>query len=235
MSYEFEMKSAAKDFRIDNGFGKTEPIRLTSLLMKLNVITFFRDIDENISGISLKVNNDRFILINSLKPLGRQHFTICHELYHLYFEKEFESNVCLAEAKGKRSNTEIRADLFASYLLLPEDGIYDLIPKEERGVNKITLMTLIKIEQYYSCSRGALLTAIKRMKLINSTYYERFIKDVISDVRWLGYNTSLYEKGNKGKIIGDYGEKARRLYESGKISEQNYITMMLDAGIEVEK
>ena len=63
MSHEFEMKILAKDFRVDNGFGKTEPIRLKSLLMKLNVITFFRDIDENISGISLKVNK-RQIYIN---------------------------------------------------------------------------------------------------------------------------------------------------------------------------
>ena len=154
-------------------------------------------------------------------------------MYHLFFEKEFERNVCYAETTGKRSNTEIRADLFASYLLLPEDGIYELIPKEERGHNKITLMTLIKAEQYYSCSRGALLTALKRMKLINSTYYEKFKKDVIADASRLGYETTLYEKGNKGIIIGDYGEKARRLYETGKISEQNYITMMLDAGIEV--
>lgn len=233
MSHEFEMKILAKEFRVENGFGKTEPIRLKSLLMKLNVITFFRDIDENISGVSLKVNDNRFILINSLKPLGRQHFTICHELYHLFFEKEFERNVCYSETPGKRSNTEIRADLFASYLLLPEDGISELIPKVEREHNKITLMTLIKAEQYYSCSRGALLTALKRMKLINSTFYEKFKKDVIVDAGRLGYETTLYEKGNKGIIIGDYGEKARRLYESGKISEQNYITMMLDAGIEV--
>jgi len=232
MSHEFEMKSLAKDFRVENGFGKTEPIRLTSLLMKLNVITFFRDIDEKISGISIKVIEDRFILINSLMPLGRQHFTICHELYHLFFEKEFEKNVCYADPTGKRSNLEIKADLFASYLLLPQEGIEDLIPKEERAVNKISLMTLIKIEQYYSCSRGALLMALKRMKLITSTFYDNFIKDVISDARRLGYDTALYKPGNTGKIIGDYGEKAKRLYDSGKISEQNYLSMLLDAGIE---
>jgi len=42
----------------------------------------------------------------------------------------------------------------------------------------------------------------------------------------------LYNSGNAGKIIGDYGEKAKRLYDSEKISEQNYITILMDAGIE---
>lgn len=234
MSHEVEMRVLTDNFRKQHGFGETEPIRLTSLLMKLNVITFFREIDEKISGMSIKINQNRFILINSLKSIGRQHFTICHELYHLYFEKEFEKNICYAETKRKRTETEIRADLFASYLLLPEKGLYELIPEDEKKMNKIKLPTLIKIEQYYSCSRAGLLTALKRMKYIDTRIYEKYRTDVKSEAKRLGYTTELYEKGNEGKIIGDYGEKARRLYDDEKISEQHYLNILMDAGIEKE-
>ncbi len=227
-----EMKKLAMEFRSDNGLGKSEPIRLASLLMKLNVNTFFREIDKNISGISIRINDDKFILINSANPLGRQHFTICHELYHLFYEENFESNICFTESREKITSIEKKADLFASYLLLPEEGILELIPSEELKLNKIQLSTLIKIEQYYSSSRQALLMALKRMKIIDSSCYTKFCKDIFKEVKILGYDTTLYASGNKGKIIGNYCEKAKRLYDSGKISLQNYISILMDAGIE---
>ena len=36
----------------------------------------------------------------------------------------------------------------------------------------------------------------------------------------------MYEAGNEGLVIGDFGEKARLLYESGKISEGHYIELL---------
>ena len=40
-----------------------------------------------------------------------------------------------------------------------------------------------------------------------------------------GYDKSLYESGNDGVFIGDFGEKARLLFETGKISEGHYTEM----------
>jgi hypothetical protein len=36
----------------------------------------------------------------------------------------------------------------------------------------------------------------------------------------------LYEKGNEGVVIGDFGEKARRLFELEKISEGHYVELL---------
>jgi hypothetical protein len=41
-----------------------------------------------------------------------------------------------------------------------------------------------------------------------------------------GYDRALYQKGNEGLVIGDYGEKARLLFEQGKISEGHYNELM---------
>lgn len=38
-------------FRADNGFSASEPINLKSLLLKLNVLTIFRPLTDNFSGM----------------------------------------------------------------------------------------------------------------------------------------------------------------------------------------
>ena len=37
-----------------------------------------------------------------------------------------------------------------------------------------------------------------------------------------GYDTALYDPANEGLVIGDFGEKARSLFEQEKISEGHY-------------
>ncbi|MDE6288728.1 MAG: transcriptional regulator, partial [Muribaculaceae bacterium] len=49
--------------------------------------------------------------------------------------------------------------------------------------------------------------------------------------REYGYDISLYEPGNEGLVIGDFGEKARRLYENDKISEGHYLELLHKIGI----
>ena len=41
-----------------------------------------------------------------------------------------------------------------------------------------------------------------------------------------GYDLSLYNSGNENLVIGDFGEKARLLYDSGKISEGHYTELL---------
>ena len=40
------------------------------------------------------------------------------------------------------------------------------------------------------------------------------------------HDLSLYEAGNNGMVIGDFGEKARLLFESGRISEGHYYELL---------
>ena len=41
-----------------------------------------------------------------------------------------------------------------------------------------------------------------------------------------GYDRSLYQSGNEGLIIGDFGAKARELYDKEKISEGHYMELL---------
>lgn len=149
---KFIIEKQVSEFRMDNGLSATEPITLKSLLLKLNILTVFRPLSDNFSGMCLKDNSEhRFMLINSNQPRGRQHFTIAHELYHLYIEKKPTPHKCNPGCASK-DPIEQCADMFASSLLMPEGGICQLIPEMELKTKNISMATVLKLEHYFSVS-----------------------------------------------------------------------------------
>ena len=225
---------------VRNRWGLTlfESIRLKSLLMQLNVLAVFQPMSEDFSGMAIKIADDkyfqRFMLINSNSTLGRQHFTICHELYHLFVQENFLSMVCQTGRFDKKNAEEFNADWFAAYFLLPEEGIMRLIPENEKQrKDRISLATILRIEQYFSCSRAALLVRLEDIGLISKNYREQFRSKVMRSALHHGYSLSVYKPGNHDLVIGNYGEIARRLYDAEEISESHYASLMLDIGIDV--
>ena len=49
------------------------------------------------------------------------------------------------------------------------------------------------------------------------------IQDIATEY---GYDLSLYQPGNEGMVIGDFGEKARLLFEQERISEGHYVELL---------
>jgi Zn-dependent peptidase ImmA (M78 family) len=222
-------------FRQAWGLGATNPVHMKTLLSRLNLITVFRPLSSSFSGMALKIDNDnkifRFILVNSNHVKGKQHFTIGHELYHHYIQHDFSSMICNTGLFSKTTPEEYNADLFASILLLPEDGISEMLPFNELSKDMITLKTILRIEQYYSCSRTALLYRLKQMNLLSSDTYEKYCKNVKSGAVQYGYSTELYEPANHNLVIGDYGEIARSLFDKELISETHYLSLLIDLGM----
>ena len=73
---KFIIERQVAEFRADNGLSASEAINLKSLLLKLNVLTIFRPLSDNFSGMCLKDGSGhRFMLVNSSHSRGRQHFT----------------------------------------------------------------------------------------------------------------------------------------------------------------
>jgi Zn-dependent peptidase ImmA (M78 family) len=226
---EVEIEKKAFAFRQQNGLSSAEPIRLKSLLLKNNVLTLFKPLSGSFSGMAIKIGDqNRFMLVNCEQNIGKQHFTIGHELYHLYIQENFTAQKCTAGAfDGSKDPEEYRADLFAAFLLLPEEGIKQMIPDEElkRGAN-ISLQTILKIEHFYSVSRRALLYRLLNLEFINQATYDEHTSAVKKGAAQNGYPTHLYERGNANEIIGDYGVLANKLLEVDKISESHYLELM---------
>lgn len=231
------VEKKAAEFRNTHGIGANDCIRLKSLLSKLNVLTIFKPLQNNFSGMAIKVEGKvpkRFILVNSSISLGKQHFTLCHELYHLFVQENFRSMICTTGLFKKEDKEEYRADLFAAYLLIPETGIKALIPDSELTKNKITLKTILKIEHYFSCSRAALLYRLKELNIIDGNHYDKYCQNIQRGALEQGYEINLYKPGNHNQVIGDYGSVARDLFEQEKISESNYFSLLIELGMNIE-
>lgn len=230
------LEKYATEFRTKNGTSNKESIHLKSLLRKLGVLAVFRPLDMDISGMAIKVGDtNRFMLINTARTLGHQHFTICHEIYHLFIQPNFESQICHVGLFNKRDKEEFNADLFAAKLLIPEEGILAMVPDNELAKSKVSLSTILNIEQYFSCSRRALLNRLFELKLIDKQEKEEYKENIRAGAMKHGMPTKLYEKDEVSEVIGDYGNLARRLYEKQNISESHYYSLLEDLGVDLSE
>lgn len=227
----------ANKFREEHGLATTEPVDAYKLLAKLNVITVFKEMTDNFSGMAVKNSVGNFMMVNAGDILARQHFTIGHELYHLYIQENFQNRICKVGVFDKKDKEEYNADWFASYLLMPEDGIFEILPKDELGLNKISLNTVVKMEQYFGVSRTALLNRLMFIDMITKPKLLELKEPgtIRRSALLMGYSDELYESGNANKVIGDYGEKAKKLYDKEQLSETDFYGLMLDIGIDLDK
>lgn len=227
------LEKYAAQFRAEHGYGNKESIHLKSLLHKLGVLAVFRPLEMEVSGMAIKVGeSNRFMLINTARTLGHQHFTICHELYHLFIQKDFTYHACQVGNFDKKDKEEYYADSFASKFLMPEDGIWALVPDEELGKSRVSLATVLKIEQYFSCSRAALLHRLRDLELIDKNQALEYSVGIRASAMNHGYSMKLYDKDRQSEVIGDYGDLARRLFEQDRISESHYYGLLEDIGLD---
>lgn len=225
------VESQVSKFRQMTGLSDSEAVNLKSLLLKLNVLTIYRPLSDNFSGMSLKSSDKRFMLVNSNHPKCRQHFTIAHELYHLYIDPNPTPHNCMASFK--KNDVEQCADAFALMFLMPADGVRQMIPENELMAGRISLASVLRIGHYFSVSYSAVLNRLLDLRLIDRNERDSFKEyPVKKTAREYGYDITLYEPGNDNLVIGDFGEKARKLFDAGKISEGHYLEMLHKIGID---
>lgn len=208
----------------------TEPINVKTVLRVLKIITLYRPLSTSLYGLSVKSadNRFRFILVNSNTTRGRQHFTIAHELYHLYFDHDPHSHIC---REGLSDESERSANMFARAFLMPRAGILKSIPDDELSTNALTLTTVLDLEALYGVSHTAMLIRLKELRLLSNADYERYMSvKVTREASLRGMDVDLYMNGNEGIVIGDYGAKARELFEKDIISEGHYVELLKKIG-----
>lgn len=218
-----EAELLSQKFRLMAGMGMTEPFNAKAVLRQFRIVTMFRPMSGKCFGISVKTGKNMFMLVNSNSTIGRQHFTIAHELYHLFYDDNPVPHLC----DESPSPVERDANLFASTLLMPREGLLREISEQEVRSHSLKMATLLRLEQLFEVSRMALLIRLKDMGVISeSNLQELSTPGAKETAREYGYDTSLYESGNENVVIGDFGEKAKRLFDEGRISEGHYIELL---------
>lgn len=227
------LSNKASSIRKKLGEGNTSPIDIFALIHTIDKLTLVMyPLGDKISGACLKNKASVVIAINSGMSIGRQRFSLAHELYHLFFDDDMSSTIC-QRIIGSGNETEKSADQFASYLLMPQMALYEKIQelkgKENRG---LTTNDVIELEQYFGVSRQAMLFRLQEEGELDQTDMAGMQKDVILSAARRGYDTSLYkplpESKNKG-TFGYYIKQAETLLQSDAVSMGKYEEWLLDA------
>ena len=234
------LENLANEFRVGRlQISLFEPVSIHKALRTTGVLCSFRPLKDEISGMAIKIQHEgdpqahRFMLVNTNDIYCKQRFTACHEFYHLIYQQNFSKSVDDFKYSSKERE-EKNANSFASFLLLPEAGLKMLAPVEEQRKDRITLGTILKLEQHFRCSRATLLYRLKELGWISEDIVQSFIENVKRSAAEYGYNTSLYEPTGVTEISGDYNIKARRLFDKGLISRSKYVSLIDDMGLNKE-
>lgn len=113
-----------------------------------------------VSGLKMNLDDKTMIVVNSSQPLGRQNFSIWHEVYHWYTGDGQDISLF---NDIEYNETENKAEVFASEILLEEDAL-----KRELfalGFNKNNLKylskkDLVNLQYKFNVSYRAVLTRI---------------------------------------------------------------------------
>ena len=95
--------------------------------------------DESGSTITRPDGKSR-ITVNSLEAVGRQNFTVCHEIAHIVLDVPSDHNEVPSWGYVKKDPNEWMCDLFAAELLMPYAQWRKAVPDEEPSREVIELM-----------------------------------------------------------------------------------------------
>ena len=202
-----DLSNKASNLRKKLGADGEAPIDIFKLVQKIENLTLvFYGLGKNISGVCYKGTQSSLIVINSDMSLGRQRFSLAHELYHLYYDEVKKSSVSFILI-GEGDETERKADQFASYFLISPSSLYRMVEEIRENANRTHLEVedIIKLGQFYGISHKAML-----YRLRNDGYLDA-------------------EEIKKEMVLGHYIKSTEQLLENNRISQGKYEELLLDA------
>lgn len=230
---KMELSIKASQIRKKLGEDESSPIDIFALSQTIDSLTLmFYPLGKNISGACFKNSNSSIIAINSDMSLGRQRFSLAHELYHLFFDEDQSSTICSSKIAGENEN-EKKADKFASYFLAPPTALYGAIQKRKSLTGKpLSLGDIIRLEQHFGISHQAMLVRLSEEKEISVEDIDSMQSGIISAAARLGFDVSLYKpspEDKKVQVLGHYIYQADNLLQADVISMGKYEELLLDA------
>ena len=187
---------------------------------------------DRLSGMCIKNSKSNVIAINSAMSVGRQRFSMVHELFHLFYDTNITTTVC-AKKIGSGLQIEREADQFASYFLMPPDSLTTAIQQIKKATNtKLTVASLVKLEQYFGVSRQAILLRLIEENELTDQEADSMRRNVIHSASCLGYDDALYRPLPPEKQFMTYGhyiQQTEKILERGLVSDGKYEELLLDA------
>lgn len=114
--------------------------------------------DDEIGALCYKGDALGYIVLNSSLPKVNINFAICHELYHVFYQKsDFRTKVEFSNNHYYEHEEESAANLFAGMLLMPEASFRFMYAKFKDESENDEKDTIIRLMNYYQVPYMAVL------------------------------------------------------------------------------
>ena len=229
---KLDLWKKAANLRKQFGEDATSPIDIFALANSIERLSMvFYPMGNHISGMCIRSDNNNVIAINSSMSIGRQRFTIAHEVFHLYYDDQLTS-IC-AKSIGTGKDKENEADQFATYLLMPPDALTNMIKDVKKNeADRLSIKDIVRLEQHFGVSRQAILFRLLEEKEITQQEADPMRLGVIWSAVCLGYDDTLYKPLPVEKQYMTYGfyiRLANEIFSKGLISNGKYEELLLSA------
>jgi Zn-dependent peptidase ImmA (M78 family) len=116
--------AAGERFAADFELGKVPAQRLAELMeRKLGVLVLMVDAIDGVSGAACRLPDLDAVLINRHEVVGRRHFDLAHELFHILTWDAMPPDHVEEASERSKSRVEQLANSFASALLMPTSAL----------------------------------------------------------------------------------------------------------------
>lgn len=208
------------------GIDELTPIDIFRVVLEKvkNVTICFFNKEDNLSGSSIKIKDQNIIFINSKHSLGRQRFTLAHEIYHLKYDEEF--GVC--DLDHGNDSVEEKADRFASFLLMSNAALFNY--ELENNIKEWDLDKVIQAEQYFQISHKAMLRKLTDLGRISEETAEEYLPSIMYNAQSRGYDLKLYNPFSEDEnlILGNYINMVKKAYDNDCISKSKKNELLID-------
>ncbi len=129
-----------------------------------------QELGDGFDGLAVATSTARLILVDATPISARQRFTIAHELGHLLAsdDQHLHEDPDIFSASSRRGESEVRANAFASALLMPE-----ALMKERLAEGNVVVPTLCALAGELRVSPSALAIRLEGLALIDQEMGER--------------------------------------------------------------
>lgn len=183
------------------------------------------------SGFYTKRGNKRCIYVNSHHSLGKQNYSLAHELYHAFFEPD-KTAVCFENDISTVEN-EYFAECFASHFLMPESEVLSVIKTIGISLQNFKIVDAIRLQHYFKVSLTAIIIKLSKMKLITYDYGKRLQENCSIEnaqalqrlTRELGYDVNLILP-TQIRLPDGFRKDLEKNFKDGKIDEEKYAEVL---------
>jgi len=186
---------------------------------EMGIKIVFLPMDFDISGGStIDDNFGMAVLINAHDAPWRRNFDLAHEFFHLITWEDFAPEEIYQDETRGKSRIEQSADVFAAFLLLPEEEVRDEFEKRTKD-KSISYLNLVDIARDFNVSIEALLWRLVNLGLLKRENIQAELeKGTIKDIDKKHRHTDWAET-ERPHISAKYISLAIKAFHLGKISK----------------